>query len=150
MFFLRDVARYRFKVIQRNLSQAFPEFSQKELDKHVAGYYFFLARILRQVISHPSPNLIAKRFFLESQPTVDEWIKEGKSIIVTMGHVGNWEWAGLYLGLRYPGHVSALYKRIKTSFVNKMMIRRRMSTGVRLIEAGKPSCITCPAIGCSC
>ncbi|HUR30414.1 MAG TPA: lysophospholipid acyltransferase family protein, partial [Saprospiraceae bacterium] len=61
----------------------------------------------------------------------------GKSVIVAMGHVGNWEWTGLYLGMRYPGKVCALYKRIKSDWLNDFMIKRRKSMEVHLVESGK-------------
>ena len=54
-----------------------------------------------------------------------------------MGHVGNWEWAGLYLGLMYPGRVCALYKEIKSGYVNRLMLKRRAATVDHLVEIGQ-------------
>lgn len=76
---------------------------------------------------------------IELFPSINNWLREGKSVIVTMGHIGNWEWAGLYLGMQYPGHVCALYKEIKSKSINQFMLRRRSTTVDHLVEVSKMS-----------
>ncbi len=76
---------------------------------------------------------------LKPYPEVEKWLFEGKSIVVTMGHIGNWEWSGLYLGMQYPGQVCALYKQIKSKPINNWMLKRRRSTVDFLIEISKMS-----------
>jgi len=44
------------------------------------------------------------------------------------------EWTGSYLGLRYPDQVCALYKKIKSPWLNALMHKRRMSHVNYLIE----------------
>jgi KDO2-lipid IV(A) lauroyltransferase len=135
--FLREVARYRFNVIRENLMTSFPYGSDRELSVDITGYYFFLAKILRQVISRPSRRLLSKRMTLRTFDHVDKWLNQGQSIVVAMGHIGNWEWAGIYLGIRYPGHVCALYKQIKSKPINNWMLKRRNSTVDHLVEINK-------------
>ena len=101
------------------------------------AYYRFLAQIIRQVIAKPSRQLLSKRMSIQPFPAIKEWLNEGKSIIVVMGHVGNWEWAGLYLGMLYPAQVCALYKQIKSKPINNWMLRRRKSTVDYLVEISK-------------
>ncbi len=138
-FLLRRVARYRFQVIRDNLSSAFNYPSQKDLRSAVNRYYWFLAKILRQTIATPSKTLLAKRIEILPLPEVDAWLHQGKSIIIDMGHIGNWEWAGHFLGHAYPGHVCALYKKIKSGRVDRWMRQRRQSGVGYLVEAGKIS-----------
>lgn len=138
-FLLRWAARYRFQVIRDNLSKAFNYPSQKELKAAVGGYYWFLAKVLRQTIATPSKSLLAKRIDITPLPQIDSWLTEGKSVIIDMGHIGNWEWAGHFIGHTYPGHVCALYKRIKSDRVDKWMHNRRKSGVEYLVEVGNIS-----------
>ena len=92
---------------------------------------------MRQTVLHPTPELLHKRMTIKQIAEIDTWLGEGKSIIMTMGHVGNWEWAGVYLGLTYPGQVCALYKRIKNETVHNLMMYRRKFLQGYLVEAGK-------------
>lgn len=82
----------------------------------------------------PSSGLLQKRMRLKPCPELQEWLKQNKSVLVTFGHIGNWEWAGSYVGLEYPDQVCALYKRIKSGFVNSLMRRRRLTHVNYLVE----------------
>ena len=135
--FLREVARYRLNVIRNNLVSAFDYRSVKDLQVDIDANYRFLTKMIRQVIFAPSKKKLQKKMSLNPFPDVASWLRAGKSVIVTMGHTGNWEWAGLYLGLQYPGQVCALYKEIKSKPVNKLMLKRRSLTVDHLVEIKK-------------
>lgn len=134
---LRDVARYRFRVIRNNLRETFHYASEEELKADINSYYKSLARVLREFLSWNSVKLLQKRLHLAASPQIDIWLAENKGIIVLMGHIGNWEWAGGHLSFIYPGRVCALYKRIKSERVNRFFIKRRASSGIHLIETSK-------------
>ena len=138
-FLLRWAARYRFQVIRDNLNKAFNYSSQKELTRNLTAYYWFLAKILRQTIARPSKALLAKRIDITPMPELDTWLSQGRSVIIDMGHTGNWEWAGHFLGHTYPGQVCALYKKIKSQRVDNWMHTRRKSGVEYLVEIGRIS-----------
>lgn len=137
VFLLRDVARYRINVIRDNLASSFIYGSEEELKADVNKNYRFLAKVIRQIIPKPTYKNLSKRLTIKAIPELEQWLGEGKSFIVAMGHVGNWEWSGLYLGMTYPGKVCALYKRIKFIPLNNWMIRRRKLLKGYLVESGK-------------
>jgi KDO2-lipid IV(A) lauroyltransferase len=68
---------------------------------------------------------------------IDQWLKENKSVVVMMGHIGNWEWTGHFISYLFPGKMCALYRRIKNKRVEQWMLRRRKSSGARIIEMDK-------------
>jgi KDO2-lipid IV(A) lauroyltransferase len=131
---LYRVLKYRLKVIRDNLNKSFIYASQNELNQDIKANYRFLAKILRQTLVRPGKRLLHRRMHLSAFPSINHWLKEGKSIIVTFGHIGNWEWTGSYLGVQYPDQVCALYKKIKSSGINSLMHRRRMTHVNYLIE----------------
>ena len=134
---LRDVVRYRINVIRTNLLGSFDYPSGRTLQSDIHGYYHFLAKLIREILLQPTKKLFDQKIQLIPSPDLDQWLREGKSVIVVSAHLGNWEWAGIYLGMKYPGQVCALYKRIKSELINNWMVQRRKSTLDHLIEIGK-------------
>lgn len=131
---LRYVLTYRLKVIRANLEGSFTYASSREREQDVWQNYLYLAKVLRQIIVVPRKRLLERRMHLVPNTSLDRWLNEGKSVIVTFGHTGNWEWTGSYLGIKYPDQVCALYKKIKSPRVNDLMYRRRLSHVNYLIE----------------
>ncbi len=131
---LRYVFKYRLKVIRDNLEGSFNYADPKVREHDVWQNYLYLAKVLRQIIVVPGKRLLERRMHLVRNPSLDQWLSEGKSVIITFGHTGNWEWTGSYLGVKYPDQVCALYKRIKSQKVNDLMYNRRLSHVNYLIE----------------
>lgn len=88
------IVGYRLKVVRRNLAASFPEKSAQELKKiekefyhHLCDYYFETIKLL-----HVSDAIIAKRMKFHNMELVRNLAKEGNSILLYLGHYGNWEW----------------------------------------------------------
>lgn len=131
---LRYILRYRLKVIRKNLTATFSYTSRKELQRDVMDNYVYLAKMLRQAMVFPTRRLLSRRMFLNPTPLFDHYLGAGKSIILAFGHTGNWEWTGSYVGMQYPDQVCALYKKIKSPRINRLMYNRRRSHVNYLIE----------------
>src|SRR6187431_2458662 len=99
---LRSVFRYRLDVITKNLRASFDYPNEAELKKDIKANYLYMAKILRQTIVKPGKELLERRMLMMPNHDIDQWLNEGQSVIVTFGHLGNWEWAGSFLGIRYP------------------------------------------------
>ena len=132
---LRYLLKYRLEVITKNMRDSFTYSDQSDLRRDVYAYYLYLAKLLRQIVVRPTRRLLDRRLHLAPNPMIDQWLEEGKSVIVTFGHVGNWEWTGSYLGIKYPDQVCALYKKIKSPRINNLMYKRRLSHVNYLIES---------------
>jgi len=59
-------------------------------------------------MAKPTKKLFDRRIQLKPSPEIDQWLSEGRSVIVVSGHMGNWEWSAMYLGMQYPGQVCEL------------------------------------------
>jgi len=136
-FLLHRVFRYRKAVIESNLSSSFGITQATDLEDAVEDNYHFLAKMLRQIIVTPTARLLKKKMTLIPCPELDQWLAENKSVLVTFGHVGNWEWAGSFLGLNYPDQVCALYKKIKSERIDNLMRKRRLTHVNYLVEIGQ-------------
>lgn len=137
--FLQHVLKYRRTIIATNLQQSFAYATKGELAADVKANYLYMAKLLRQIVVKPGKQLLLRRLHMIPEPLLDQWLLEGKSVIVTFGHVGNWEWTGSFLGIKYPDQVCALYKKIKSPTINKLMYRRRLSHVNYLVESKQMS-----------
>jgi KDO2-lipid IV(A) lauroyltransferase len=136
-FLLYRVFRYRKAVIESNLATSYGITQQPDLEEAVKENYHFLAKMLRQIVVPPSTRLLKKQMKLLPCPEFDQWLGENKSVLITFGHIGNWEWAGSFIGLNYPDQVCALYKKIKSGQINKLMLNRRLTHVNYLVEIGQ-------------
>ncbi len=132
---LQYVLKYRRDIISRNLQDSFTYTTTEELASDVKANYLYMAKLLRQIVVKPSKKLLTRRLHMTASPILDQWLDEGKSVIVTFGHVGNWEWTGSFLGINYPDQVCAIYKKIKSPRINTLMYKRRMSHVNYLVES---------------
>ena len=124
-------------MIESNLMAAF-NFSQKtDLESAVTKNYKFLAKMFRQILVTPGKRLLLKKIHLMPCPELEHWLNENKSVLITFGHVGNWEWAGSFIGLHHPDQVVALYKKIKSGYINSLMQKRRLTHVNYLVEIGQ-------------
>ena len=57
-----------------------------------------------------------------------------KSMIVVMGHFGNWEWAGNTFSICCQHQLYVIYHPLANKYFNRLVIKMRTRFGTRLIE----------------
>lgn len=93
--FVYHVARYRLKVVRRNLKASFPEKSERELQKLEREFYHHFTDYIVETIklAHISPEEIIRRAHINNPKMIDELLEKGHTcFLLLMGHYGNWEW----------------------------------------------------------
>ncbi len=89
---------YRKQVILQNLRNAFPEKSDKEIKAIRRKFYRYLCDLMLEtfkILTISKKGIIKHcRFTPECLALFAKYADEGKSVIMVMGHIGNWEWAG--------------------------------------------------------
>jgi KDO2-lipid IV(A) lauroyltransferase len=134
---LHRILRYRLAIVKDNLSRAFSLKDRKGLQRDVAAYYRYLGKIARQILLSPTQKRLKQHVSLHAYPQINDWLADRQSVIVVMGHVGNWEWAGAYIMMSYYEHACALYKKIKAKRINALLYRRRNLSAKFLVESGQ-------------
>ena len=89
------LAKYRVKVVRRNLRASFPEKSEAErLEIERQFYHHFADYIVETIkLAHISEKELQRRAYVQNPELVDQLIAKGHStFVVFMGHYGNWEW----------------------------------------------------------
>lgn len=125
------VAGYRRKVIAANLARAFPEKSAAWQKETIRLFYRNLSDIIVETVkllTIPEAEL-RKRVQITNPEVLLHHLNRGQSIIVMTSHQGNWEWLlqGCALHLGYD--VDAVYKPLKNSFSNQLMLNIRSRFG---------------------
>jgi KDO2-lipid IV(A) lauroyltransferase len=132
----RFITRYRRKVILENLRHSFPGKSDKQLKKIAFAYYRNLADITLEVIKlrHIRPAELKRRFTFEGLELLTVALENNRSVIIAIGHCGNWEWMGTALGLVCPNQGYALIKPLTNEHFHAYMqdLRHRLNPGSTL------------------
>jgi len=128
---------YRKKVVLDNLHHSFPEKTEKELYKIYRKFYahlcdFFLETIKTLTIS--KENLLKRcQFTPEAFDVFSRFADQNKSILLVMGHNGNWEWSCNAFNMLSRHQLFVIYHPISNKYFDGLMHRIRSRTGTRLI-----------------
>lgn len=135
-FILYHVIGYRRDVVEGNLRNSFPEKSEKEIKEISKKYYHYMCDLILESLKKININekeaLEHCRF---SETTIlDKLRSENKSVIILMGHYGNWEWAGSTFTLSTNYQLYVVYKTLSNKYFENLMCKTRTMFGTRLIK----------------
>lgn len=128
------IAGYRKEVVMENLQGAFPEKSDTELKKIRKDFYrYFCDLILESVKTLTiSPKSLKKHIQFNDQVLFGSYLVKKQSLVVMMGHFGNWELAGARFAIE-PLHTLALiYHPLHNKHFNDLFIKMRTRLGNKL------------------
>jgi len=129
--FFYHVVRYRRKVVEKNLRNAFPEKSPEEREQIARKFYRHLTDMILETLKamHMSPGEIKKRFSIPDTSLPDRFYSEGRDMIALGSHYNNWEWfSALQLSSRQ--RVITIYKPLKNKNFDKFLLRIRTRFGL--------------------
>ena len=125
------VIRYRRKVVEMNLRNAFPEKSQKERERIAKKFYRHLTDLIMETLKamNMSPEQIKKRFFTPDTSLTDRFYSEGRDVVALGSHYNNWEWYSS-LQLSSQHRIITIYKPLKDKDFDSFLLRIRTRFGV--------------------
>ena len=131
------VFRYRKTVVHTNLVKSFPEKSAAEILVLQKKFYKYYCDLLLETFKTLtiSPTTMLKHCSID--PDADRLFKqlaaENKSVIIVMGHKGNWEWAGNTFSLSCRHQLYVIYHPLTNKYFNGLICKMRERFGTRLI-----------------
>jgi KDO2-lipid IV(A) lauroyltransferase len=122
------IIRYRRKVVQENLLNAFPDKTDDERSSIERKYFEYLADLIVETIKMISiSNRELQRRVVPTNPElVQSYLDNGRSITAVAGHYCNWEWAGLSFNYK---KFFIIYKPLSNREFNDFFIRIRSRFG---------------------
>ncbi len=129
-FFLARIVRYRRKVVEINLRNAFPEKSEKERKKIARNFYRHLSDITFETIKTRtmSSDEMSRRMVIRNPDLPDSYFDRRQSVIVMALHYGNWEWL-LHMPLQIRHHHFFVYKPLHDLHLDLYLNRIRERFG---------------------
>ncbi len=131
------IVGYRKEVILTNLRNSFPEKSEDELKKIRKAFYKYLCDLFLEVfktLTISKKNMLKHCYFdADAIKLFKELSEQDRSIIIVLGHQGNWEWAGNTFSLLLDHQLYVIYHPLKNQDFNDLIRKMRMTFGTKLI-----------------
>lgn len=132
------VIGYRRKVVMQNLRNAFPAKTAHELKKLEARFYRYLCDLFLETFKtlaiSKSSMLRHCRLNESALALFNRYAEANKSVIIVMGHFGNWEWAGNTFSILGRHKLYVIYHPLTNKYFNQLIVGMRTRFGTGLIE----------------
>ena len=122
---------YRKKITATNLRNAFPEKSDAEIQTIIIKYYRHLCDIILETFKllGMRRSELNKRCRIINYELYFDILSGQRSIIVALGHQGNWEWLGAATATRGDGPLQVIYKPLSNPYFDRLMKKIRSRFG---------------------
>ena len=139
-FLLKNVLKYRLKVIQTNINHCLGETLDKTQQKEIISrFYTNFSDIILESIKGLSynPRKLVPRFKVVNLEMLDQHFDNNQNVIIYSQHFNNWEWGPITLGLQMKHHVVGIVKVISNDYIDDYMIKTRPKTNVTVVPTVK-------------
>ncbi|MBK6775205.1 MAG: lysophospholipid acyltransferase family protein [Flavobacteriales bacterium] len=134
-FILFHVIGYRKDVVMTNLRNSFPEKSEKELRGIMKRFYGWFCDLTLETLKTLtiSPEAVKERVAFPDAHVFKPFVDRKQSVIIVMGHYGNWELAGARFAVE-PGlhQLIVIYHPLQNPDFERLIVRMRTRLGNRL------------------
>lgn len=138
---LYKVFKYRRKVVEEQLLQAFPDKSAAERAQIARLSYNNLADIILE--SFKGFNLgaaeLRRLYVFKNTELLDHYYAQKQSVILTAAHFGNWEWGVLTAPLWVKLIPVGIYKPLTNKYIEAYTAHNRSRFGMELAKTRETS-----------
>ena len=130
------VVRYRRKMVQKNLRNAFPEKSDAERQSIEIHFYRNLcdyAVEMLKLLTITSEEL-TKRMAFTNPEVLEKYKANNQSIFFLASHQFNWEWLLVSASITFPMKIEFVYQEVNNKFFNDFSIVSRTRFGATPIR----------------
>jgi KDO2-lipid IV(A) lauroyltransferase len=129
--------RYRRKIVFNNLKNSFPEKTGPELEFIQKRFYRYLCDLsletFKTLTMSKKKALRHCHLTQESADLFNSYFNQKKSVIIVLGHLGNWEWGGNAFSLQCKHQLYVIYHPLTNPFFNNLTNSMRTRFGTKLI-----------------
>jgi Kdo2-lipid IVA lauroyltransferase/acyltransferase len=133
-FLLRKVIKYRYKVIQENISCSFPDYTVKERNIIIRKFYSNLTDVMIETIKSysMSEKKLAQHVKVLNPEIFDSYFISKKSVCGITSHYANWEWTALVAQHYLKHNNNAFYRPLSNKFIDRYLKINRSKSGMHL------------------
>ncbi|MBP8822792.1 MAG: lysophospholipid acyltransferase family protein [Flavobacteriales bacterium] len=128
---LFGVFGYRLKVVRENLRNSFPGKSVADLQRIEHEFRRWFCDLMVETIKTLTitPKQVNMRISVEGTEVLQRYYDAGQSVILVMGHWGNWELGGARFS-QLPFHkLNVIYHPLQNKHFDRLFIRMRTRLG---------------------
>lgn len=141
-FVLFTILGYRRKVILTNLRNSFPDKSDAEITKIAHDFHQWFCDLVVETLKTLtiSPRVVRERVEFVGTEILRDYAAKEQSIIIVLGHFGNWELAGARYSAE-PGipPLYVIYHPLANPHFDRLMLHMRTRHGTRLYKMKEAS-----------
>ncbi len=128
---LFGVFGYRLEVVRMNLRNSFPQKSQAELKAIEKEFRRWFCDLVIETIKTLTitPRQVNRRVSVEGTEVLRRYFDAGQSVIIVMGHWGNWELGGARFSQLGLHHLNVIYHPLGNKHFDKLVQRMRSRLG---------------------
>lgn len=125
---------YRKKIIHQNLKNSFPDKSDLEIQQIEIQFHEFFCDLIVETIKTLtiSPATLLKRVSFEDNGVFERYYKQNQSVVVVMGHLGNWELGGARFSQNAFHQLYIIYHPMSMKLFDQLVYKMRTRLGNRL------------------
>lgn len=132
---LYRVLGYRKPVVLTNLRNSFPEKSEAEIKAIASRFYRWFCDLTLETLKTLtiSPDKVKERVAFENVELLEDYARRKQSIILVLGHFGNWELAGArYSQEKGIPQLYVIYHPLQNKWFDRLVHHMRTRHGTRL------------------
>lgn len=129
---------YRLGLVEENLRKAFPELAAAQRRKMARDFYAHFSDQLLSILKSLSASMqdLRQRFVFDNPEIFLPVIESGKSAVIYVAHLGNWEWFSV-LPRAVSAPVYSLYLPLSNGYFDGLMRLVRERFGIRTLPSSK-------------
>ena len=131
------VVRYRRRVVRKNLTNAFPDHSPKEIRRIERRFYRqFCDTIIEALYGYlMTDNQMRRHVVFHHAEEANRLIDAAGGGILMLAHMGNWEWMASIQQWLSPGVIELnVYRRLNNRLADRLMLAIRAKRGGKCVE----------------
>ena len=131
---LYRVFGYRKKVVTENLQNSFPEKSTAEIDKIRRDHYRYFCDLGLEIIKTLTipRDALHKHFIVDDISVIERFYEEKQSVILVLGHLGNWELTGAFFSQLSLHQLFVIYHPLASKHFDQLFYHMRTRSGIKL------------------
>jgi KDO2-lipid IV(A) lauroyltransferase len=130
-------AGYRKKLVFKNLKNAFPDKSEKEITSIARAFYRHFCDLIVEALKgfSISEKSARERMSCDDVSIIEHYAKQGRNVLLVAGHYNNWELYANAGALHLPVKLIGIYKKLRDPFMNKQVQLSRGKYGCVLVSS---------------
>ena len=135
-FIIYYAVRYRRKTVRHNLELVFGPSGHSNIIRIEKKFYRHLCDCIAETVKllHISDEEIDRRAVVTNGEYIDDIIRSGHSMVLLLGHYGNWEWVQAIIHhFKEPLVGGQIYRPLRNKMMDMVMLRIRSRFGLECI-----------------